>query len=161
MDDIKEVLGEGGKEDLRKSLSNISAASGEFKEMLASNKGNVKKIVNNVAEASNKIGPLADKADATLTQINTIVADVGEGKGTLGKLAKDDTLYNDAKEMVASLKAVSADIEQGKGTLGKLVKDDSLAEEANKTMKKVQQAADGIQEQTPITILGTIFGLFF
>lgn len=184
MDDIKQVLGEGGKEDLRKSLSNISAASGDFRELLASNKGNVSKIVNNVAAASSKMGPLADKADATLTQINTIVADVGEGKGTLGKLVKDDQLYNDAKDIVASLKAVSADIEQGKGTLGKLAKDDSLyieaketmknvgqftsalkdgnlVEEANKTMKKVQQAADGIQEQTPITILGTIFGLFF
>jgi phospholipid/cholesterol/gamma-HCH transport system substrate-binding protein len=184
MDDIKQVLGEGGKEDLRKSLANISAASGDFRDLLANNKGNVTKIVNNVAAASGKIGPLADKADATLTQINTIVSDVGEGKGTLGKLVKDDKLYNDAKEMVASLKSVSADIEQGKGTLGKLVKDDSLyveaketmknvgeftaalkdgklVDEANKTMKKVQQAADGIQEQTPITILGTIFGLFF
>ncbi len=93
-------------------------------------------------------------------------------------------LYNDAKETVASLKTVSSDIEQGKGTLGKLVNDDSLyvdaketmknvnqftgtlkdgnlVNEAEKTMKKVQQAAEGVEEQTPISILGTIFGLFF
>ena len=119
-----------------------------------------------------------------LTQMNTIVQDVGKGKGTLGKLVKDDTLYNDAKDVVANLKSVSSDIEQGKGTLGKLVKDDSLymeakdtmknvnqftatlkdgnlVAEAQTTMKKIQQAAEGVQEQTPISILGTIFGLFF
>ncbi|OPY65360.1 MAG: putative phospholipid ABC transporter-binding protein MlaD [Syntrophorhabdaceae bacterium PtaU1.Bin034] len=182
--EFKGLIGEQEKENLKQSLANIKVASGDFKEMVSQNKGNVTRIVTNVAEASVKLGPMADKADATLTRINTIVEDVGEGKGTLGMLVKDDKLYNDAKEMVASLKSVSADIEQGKGTLGKLVKDESLymeaketmknvnqftgelkdgklVGEAQKTMKKIQQAAEGVQEQTPIAILGTIFGLFF
>jgi phospholipid/cholesterol/gamma-HCH transport system substrate-binding protein len=184
MEQFKGVLGEKDKENLHASLENMSVASGQFKEMLAENKGNVNRIVTNVAEASRKLGPMTDKADATLARIDTIARDVEDGKGTLGKLVNDDSLYNDAKETVASLKTVSADIEQGKGTLGKLVNDDSLYDdakesmknvnqftgtlkdgnlvnEAEKTMKKVQQAAEGIQEQTPISILGTIFGLFF
>jgi hypothetical protein len=41
------------------------------------------------------------------------------------------------------------------------LKDGKLVGEAQKTMKKIQQAAEGVQEQTPIAILGTIFGLFF
>jgi hypothetical protein len=41
------------------------------------------------------------------------------------------------------------------------LKDGNLVGEAQVTMKKIQQAAEGVQEQTPITILGTIFGLFF
>jgi phospholipid/cholesterol/gamma-HCH transport system substrate-binding protein len=184
MEQFKGIVGQKEKENLKESLANIKVASGEFKDMVVQNKGEVNRIVTNVANASTKLGPMADKADTTLTQINTIVQDVGEGKGTLGKLVKDDKLYDDAKEMVASLKNVSSDIEQGKGTLGKLVKDDSLyveaketmknvnqftgdlkdgnlVGEAQKTMKKIQQAAEGIQEQTPVTILGTIFGLFF
>jgi hypothetical protein len=36
-----------------------------------------------------------------------------------------------------------------------------LIKEAEKTMKKVQKAAEGIEEQTPITVLGTIIGIFF
>jgi hypothetical protein len=36
-----------------------------------------------------------------------------------------------------------------------------LIKEAEKTMKKVQRAAEGIEEQTPITVLGTIIGIFF
>jgi phospholipid/cholesterol/gamma-HCH transport system substrate-binding protein len=184
VDQFKGILGEKDKANLRASLDNIQVASGEFKDMLARNKGNVTRVVTNMAEASRRLGPIADKADTTLTQINAIVGDVQQGKGTLGKLAKDDSLYNDAKDVVASLKTVSSDIEQGKGTLGKLAKDDSLyveaketirnvnqftgslkdgnlVNEAEKTMKKIQQAADGVQEQTPISILGTVFGLFF
>ena len=41
------------------------------------------------------------------------------------------------------------------------LKDGNLVGEAQVTMKKIQQAAEGVQEMTPITILGTIFGLFF
>jgi hypothetical protein len=36
-----------------------------------------------------------------------------------------------------------------------------LMKETEKTLKKVQKAAEGIQEQTPISVLGTIFGIFF
>jgi phospholipid/cholesterol/gamma-HCH transport system substrate-binding protein len=184
VEQFKGIMNEKDKENLKASLANIQVASGQFRDILAENKGNVNRIVANVAAASNKLGPMADHANSTIARIDTMVEGVEQGKGTLGKLVKDDTLYNDAKDTVASLKNVSADIEQGKGTLGKLVNDDSLyveaketmknvnqfsgelkdgklVAEANKTMKKVQQAAEGVQEQTPISILGTVFGLFF
>jgi phospholipid/cholesterol/gamma-HCH transport system substrate-binding protein len=174
MNDFKGIIGEPEKVNIKKSLENIQTVSGDFKELIATNKDNVGRIVNN---------------------LETISKDIEDGKGTIGKLAKDETLYNDARDVVASLKSVSSDIEQGKGTLGKLAKDESLYtdvkkavdnitditdgikkgegtfgklakdeslyNEAEKTMKKVQKAAEGIQELTPITILGTIFGTFF
>lgn len=181
---FKGVLDEKSKEDFKAGLSNLRAASGEVKDLIAVNKGNVNRIVKNVAEASAQLGPLTEKADSVITEVNTIVEGVNEGKGTIGKLVKDETLYNDAKTVVANLKSVSTDIEQGKGTIGKLVKDEALyndaretmknvnqftsglkeknlVAEADKTMKKIQQAAEGVQEQTPIAIMGTIFGLFF
>jgi phospholipid/cholesterol/gamma-HCH transport system substrate-binding protein len=184
MDQFKGLVGDKEKQNIKEGLTNIKIASTEFKDMVVQNKGSVNRIVSNVATASNKLAPLAEKADSTLTQISTLVKDVGDGKGTLGMLAKDDKLYTDAKDVVATLKSVTTDIEQGKGTLGKLVKDESLyteaketiknvnqftgnlkdgklVDEAQKTMKKIQQAAEGFQEQTPITVLGTIFGLIF
>jgi phospholipid/cholesterol/gamma-HCH transport system substrate-binding protein len=184
MEQFKGLVGDKEKQSIKEGLTNIKVASTEFKDMIVQNKGSVNRIVTNVATASNTLAPLAEKADSTLTQISTLVKDVGDGKGTLGMLAKDDKLYTDAKDVVATLKSVSTDIEQGKGTLGKLVKDESLyteaketiknvnqftgnlkdgklVDEAQKTMKKIQQAAEGFQEQTPITVLGTIFGLIF
>jgi phospholipid/cholesterol/gamma-HCH transport system substrate-binding protein len=192
---FKGALGEKEKENLKESLQDIKAVSGEFRQMVTENKANVKRIVANVAQASDRFGPLADKADAAFTGISTIVQGVEEGKGSLGLLAKDETLYNEARETVASLKTISTGIEQGKGSLGKLVndealyadaeatvknikemaesmnkgqgtigklmKDETLATEAEKTMKKVQRATDSVQEQVPITVLGTIFGILF
>jgi phospholipid/cholesterol/gamma-HCH transport system substrate-binding protein len=52
-------------------------------------------------------------------------------------------------------------VEKGEGTLGKLIADDQVMKEADKTMKKIQRAAEGFEEQTPVTVLGTILGLFF
>jgi phospholipid/cholesterol/gamma-HCH transport system substrate-binding protein len=52
-------------------------------------------------------------------------------------------------------------VEKGEGTLGKLVSDDQLMKEAEKTMRKIQKAAESIEEQTPITVLGTLIGIFF
>ena len=87
---FKGVIDEKDKENFKQSLANIKAASGGINEMVAQNKTNVNRLVANAAAASVKIGPIADKTDSMVTQINAIVKDVGEGKGTLGKLVKDD-----------------------------------------------------------------------
>jgi phospholipid/cholesterol/gamma-HCH transport system substrate-binding protein len=75
---------------------------------------------------------------------------------------------NAIKELVANLrdasvgmKEITTKVNKGEGTLGKLVTDEQLYREAEKTLRKMQKAAEGVQEQTPITILGAIAGLFF
>lgn len=146
MDQFKGILDDTDKESVRASIRNIKDASGEFKVMIADNKDNVKRFIANAAEVSEKLGPMADKAELAITNINTLVGDVEQGKGTLGQLVKDDTLYNDAKDLVASLKAVSKDMEEGKGTLGKLAKDESLYLDAKETMANIRQLTDGVNK---------------
>jgi phospholipid/cholesterol/gamma-HCH transport system substrate-binding protein len=63
--------------------------------------------------------------------------------------------------IVDNLEDITGKVNKGEGTLGKLMTDDKFYNEAEKTMKKMQKAAEGVQEQTPITILGAIAGLFF
>jgi len=144
MGEFKGLIGEGEKANIKKSIENIQVASTDFRDLLRTNKEDVNRIISSSATISDKLG--------------TIVKDVEDGKGTLGLLVKDESLYNDAKDVVASLKSISSDIEQGEGTLGKLAKDDTLYLETEKALKKVQKGAEGIQEMTPVTILGTIFG---
>ena len=57
MEQFKGLIDEKDKENLKQGLANIKAASGEFREMVAENKGNVNRIVTNVAQASVKLGP--------------------------------------------------------------------------------------------------------
>lgn len=113
----------------------------------------------------------AKKAVETLKNVSEKIE---QGEGTLGKLIKDESLYQDVKETVHSAKetmqsandalqsvrGIAEKVEKGEGTLGKLVNDDTVIKETEKTLKKVQKAAEGVQEQTPITVLGTIIGIF-
>jgi len=96
-----------------------------------------------------------------VSSLKAVSKDIEQGKGTLGKLAKDEALYDETKEAVAGIKEFTDGLRKGEGTLGKLAKDDSLYNETEKAMKKVQKGAEGLQEMTPITVLGTIFGIFF
>jgi phospholipid/cholesterol/gamma-HCH transport system substrate-binding protein len=146
MDQFKGILGETDKESVRASIRNIKDLSGEFKGMVADNKENVKRFIANAAEVSEKLGPMAEKAEVAITNINALVGDVEQGKGTLGQLVKDETLYNDARDLVASLKTVSKDMEEGRGTLGKLAKDESLYLDAKETMANIRQLTDGVSK---------------
>ena len=174
IDGFKGVIGEQEKANLRKSLENIQVVSGDFKTLVASNKDNIGRIVNNLETVSKDIESgkgtigklvkdetLYNDAKDVVASLKTVSKDIEEGKGTFGKLAKDEELYTDVRKAVDNITEITDGIKKGEGTFGKLAKDENLYHDAEKALKKVQKAAEGIQELTPITILGTIFGTFF
>ncbi len=130
-----------------------------------------------------KSAPDMDQLFASLESAARGMSDLGKSLGEAvggeeGKRAVKEMVFNlrDAstglKEIVrdnkgkvgniiANLEEITAKVREGEGTLGKLLTDEKLAEEAEKTMKKMQKAAEGVQEQTPITTLGALLGLFF
>ena len=134
-----------------------------------------KKTVETAKEAVETVKSAAESAKKTMETFKNVSEKIEQGEGTLGKLIKDESLYQEAKETVKSVKetmqsardavqtvkGIAEKVDKGEGTLGKLVNDDQLMKETEKTLKKVQKAAEGIQEQTPITVLGTIIGIFF
>ena len=50
-----------------------------------------------------------------------------QGRGTLGKLVTDDTLYQQLNDFVASAEAVTRGINSGRGTLGQLATNPAAA----------------------------------
>jgi phospholipid/cholesterol/gamma-HCH transport system substrate-binding protein len=174
IDGFKGIIGEQEKANLKKSIENIQVVSGDFKALVANNKDNIGRIVNNLETVSKDIESgkgtigklvkdetLYNDAKDVVASLKTVSKDIEEGKGTFGKLAKDEALYTDVRKAVDNITEITDGIKKGEGTFGKLAKDESLYNETEKAMKKVQKAAEGIQELTPITILGTIFGSFF
>lgn len=95
---------------------------------------------------------LRDNFREVSASIKTITQQIEEGKGTFGKLIKDETIYTEAKETIAHWNKVSErferiakDIDAGKGTLGKLVRDDTMYVDAKETianLKKTSQRID-------------------
>lgn len=181
MGELKGLIGAKERASIKKSIENIETVSSDFKDILKTNKSDMNRIVHNAATISDtlqtvvtdveqgkgtlgmlvKDDTLFKDAKDAVASLKTISADIEQGKGTLGKLAKDDSLYVEAQEAVTNIKEITDGIKKGEGTLGKLVKDENLYHETEKTLKKVQKGAEGLQEMTPVTVLGTVFGLFF
>jgi len=179
--ELKGLIGEKEKANLKESLKNIKSATSEFSELISKNKESIgrvisnadeaaeglKKIVKEVEEGKGTLGLLVkddsfyrDAKDAMGT-IKNIAKELEEGKGTLGKLLKDDSIYVETKETVKNLKEIAESVNKGEGTLGKLTKDEALYTETKKAVKDIQRASEGIQEMTPVTVLGTLLGILF
>jgi len=111
------------------------------------------------------LAPLTDfvkenspRLTAILSNIKIISTQVAEGKGTVGRLINEDTLYQSAlaavtnlndtaseiKVIVSQAKNVVSDINEGKGTLGKLAKDDALYTETATAVRNLREIFERI-----------------
>ncbi len=70
---------------------------------------------------------------------------VSEGKGTLGKLLNDDTIYNDMVAITEDVKSIVRQVEAGEGTVGKLLKDDSVYDNADALMANLREISERLE----------------
>jgi phospholipid/cholesterol/gamma-HCH transport system substrate-binding protein len=115
----------------------------------------------------NLLGPLTDflkennpRLTAILSNMKTISSQIAEGKGTVGRLINEDTLYTsalaavtnlndtaaDIKRTIAQAQTVVAEINEGKGTLGKLAKDETLYRETTTAMTNLREIFQKINQ---------------
>jgi phospholipid/cholesterol/gamma-HCH transport system substrate-binding protein len=88
---------------------------------------------------------ILEEVGAAVAGIRGMTDQISEGKGTLGKLIKDETVYNDLQATVSNLKEVSGRLANGEGTLGKLLsKDDQLYQDLSESMANVRSITDKI-----------------
>ncbi len=139
-------------------LESIADNLNQVAEKINHGNGTLAKLVNQDDLYVQLEQTIADLNQTTQT-LKNLVQKAEAGQGTLGKLLTDDELYNQLNEAVKSLNLVAQKLSSGKGTLGKLLTDDSLYLDLKKTIRNVNQAAVGLQEQMPITILGTVGGM--
>ena len=99
------------------------------------------KVESTVSSIESVFSDNSEKISSILNGLDTVLGGAARGEGTLGKLIKDDSLYNEARDTLANLNEISEDIKQGRGTLGKLVKDESLYNETKETMANLGQLA--------------------
>nr|WP_315197346.1 MlaD family protein [uncultured Flavobacterium sp.] len=126
---FNEVLDAKGKADLKKSLAELSATMEQFHKVasnanviLEENKGQLKGVVSNFNKVSDnfvKISDSLNKADlgltvrnlnATLTKVDGIMKGIESGNGTMGKLMKDEALYNNLAKTSRELELLLQDV---------------------------------------------------
>lgn len=69
--------------------------------------------------------------------IKNVSEDIEAGKGTLGRLLQDESLYVQAEETMGALHSIAKRVDKGEGTLGKLVRDDTLYQTAKEALESI------------------------
>jgi len=83
--------------------------------------------------------------DALLKRADRILAFAESGKGSLGKLIYDPTLYDRFSQTVAELKTVVDEIANGKGSLGQLINSNDAYNKFVATLDKMNGVVDDLQ----------------
>jgi phospholipid/cholesterol/gamma-HCH transport system substrate-binding protein len=84
--------------------------------------------------------------DALLKRADRILAFAESGKGSLGKLIYDPTLYDRLSQTVAELKEVVDEIAKGQGSLGQLINSNDAYNKFVATLDKLNGVVDDLQQ---------------
>jgi phospholipid/cholesterol/gamma-HCH transport system substrate-binding protein len=130
----------GGAEKLISSVDeNQKTFFTKVNGLIDENRENVKTVSESFAKAAPKVEGFFDSVSQITTALN-------EGEGTIGKLFKDDTLYQSIRTAAGNLEEISARMKTGEGTLGKLIYDEELANQLDDTFKNVNTASTSLRE---------------
>jgi phospholipid/cholesterol/gamma-HCH transport system substrate-binding protein len=137
------------------AISNIDNITGQ----IASGQGTVGRLIYTDTLYDSALGAVTNLQDA-VTQVRSVVSGITNGQGTIGKLVTDDTLYTATTASMTNLNQILLKINQGQGTVGKLVNDQEFYKNAKLTLQKVDKAADGLEDQGPLSVIGIIANQF-
>ncbi len=83
--------------------------------------------------------------NAITNRMGGIMEQVEKGRGTMGKLLYDETLYNRIDTVVSQAQSVADQVLAGKATVGKLLSDEALYNQANATLGRVDSVITDLQ----------------
>src|SRR5215831_15809585 len=84
--------------------------------------------------------------DALLKRADRILAFAESGKGSIGKLIYDPTLYNRFSDTVAEFQKIVENIGNGEGSLGRLISRNDAYEKFLSTLNKMDAIIDDMQQ---------------
>lgn len=139
------------------AVTNLSSTADELRATL----GNAQAIFSDAKAALQSANTALSEAEVTLTEARKVVVDIQAGRGTLGRLAKDEQLYTETTIAMENLKEILQKINRGDGSVGKLVNEDDLYRNAKVTLQKVEKATESIEDTGPLSVLGTAVNSLF
>jgi phospholipid/cholesterol/gamma-HCH transport system substrate-binding protein len=122
-----------------------------------------------------------------IAEVRLLLQRANAGEGTLGKVLRDDRLYEAAvaaleeardavaalgkvvdedtakslKKTIGNIEEITAAIREGRGTVGQLVMDRQLINEAQRLIVELRESVEDVREQAPINaFIGAVFAAF-
>ncbi len=120
---IKESLrDEQGNNVIKKIIGNVNDLTASLKRITEGNENKINDIIDDVKSITEQIsyetdryqkdslmhdlhktGPILDKADSAMSDLKIIMADLKDGKGTVGKLLRDDAVVDQVSQTLSSV----------------------------------------------------------
>ena len=100
------------KDKMSQALDDLSVSSATLRKFADSNEQKMQGMVDNMSEASDDFKVIAGRLDTLSGSINRLVADLEQGKGTLGKTLQDEELYEKLIKSVSVLDTLVTDIKE-------------------------------------------------
>jgi phospholipid/cholesterol/gamma-HCH transport system substrate-binding protein len=88
---------------------------------------------------------LAQRLSKLSDEINGMVKDVKDGKGTVGRLFSDEALYNNLNATIRETEDVMKEIRSGRGSAGRFINDPALYENANEIASQLRVIAQDLR----------------
>lgn len=88
---------------------------------------------------------LAQRLSKLSDEINGIVKNVKDGKGTVGRLFNDESMYENLNKTIRETDDLMVQIKSGQGSAGKFVNDPALYNNANDIAKSLKGIADDLR----------------
>ena len=73
-----------------------------------------------------QISDVATNATKSLEETTRVLQDIREGKGTIGRLITDDTVYREVQQLLLAATDVASGLNRGRGTAGRLMTDPAV-----------------------------------
>ena len=99
-------------------------------------------------ESGKPVGSLADvtsQATEGIEQLTAVLADVRSGRGTVGQLFTNDSLYRELNRLVASAEEVARNVNTGRGTIGRLANNPAAAQALEGALQNLQDVTARIR----------------
>ena len=121
--ELKDNINKGAN-SFASSMNNIEIISSDLQQLVDSEDGKLTLVVNNLENIAEDFSVVSDSLkkidynhlvlslEKTLTEFNSLIEGINNGEGSAGLLVKEDSLYNNINETVATLQSLLEEIKE-------------------------------------------------
>jgi len=97
---------------LKTTMENLSAITGENRQPVHKTIQTLDATIQSIDRTSIELQSAIRQTSSSLASLNSVLSQIEAGRGTLGKLVKDDSLYVEMKDAVSQFRALVEDIKK-------------------------------------------------
>jgi phospholipid/cholesterol/gamma-HCH transport system substrate-binding protein len=97
-------------ESITSTLQNLQEATSRLSKIIKDNQKDLRKIAKDLRKSTENLKEMGEKIILTTQHVDSIICNIKEGKGTLGKIVTDDSLYYSINSTLSALEELIRDI---------------------------------------------------